>query len=114
MNKPPIYYKLYFLLKYFYKINHNIKKEFKYSIGEDTISLMWQCLDLIIAINLLDRNKRKEKIQNLSFIFDKLKFRIRMMQEIGAINKKQMVYLYSEYLNEIGLMIGGWMKWANT
>ena len=34
------------------------------------------------------------------------------MQEIGAINKKQMVFLYDEYLNEIGVMIGGWCKWA--
>ncbi len=112
MNNLPIYNKFYLLLKEFYKINHNTKKEYKYTIGEETISLMWNCLDLVICINLLDNDKKRGKIKNLSMEFDKLKIRLRMMHEIGAIENRQFIRLQREYTSELGRMLGGWLKWV--
>lgn len=111
-NKLPLYRKLYQLIKILYKIFKNAPKQYKYSLAEDALSLCWQCLDLIFDINALDNSKKHEKILCLSSCFDKLKLRLRMMQELNVISQKQFVHLYGNYLKEIGEMIGGWLGWA--
>jgi hypothetical protein len=111
-NKLPLYRKLYQLIKILYKIFQNTPKQYKYSLAEDALTLCWQCLDLVFDINVLENLKKHERILCLSSCFDKLKLRLRMMQELNIISQKQFVHLHGCYLKEIGEMIGGWLKWA--
>ena len=53
------------------------------------------------------------KISELSNIFDKLKIRIRMAQELKLISEKQFAHIHTYYGREMGEMIGGWLKWSN-
>ena len=108
----PLYHKIYQLLKILYKTVKSFSKEYKYSLGNDIINLTWQCLDLTIEANNLKNEHKKIKINELSLIFDKLKMRIRMGQEINLISVGQFAHLEENYMAEIGDQIGGWMKWA--
>ncbi len=95
-----------------YKIFKNIPKQYKYSLGEDMLNLSWKCLDTVLECNLADNKEKYNIIISLSLHFDKLKLRLRLMQEINIISKRQFVHIYDNYLKDIGNMIGGWQKWA--
>lgn len=109
-----LYYKFYELIKFLYSVIRNFPKEYKYTLGGNILRLSWQCLDLVIESNSLPNQEKHPKILELSIIFDKLKIRIRMAQEINLISKKQFIHIQINYFKEIGDMIGGWLKWSST
>ncbi|KPJ54598.1 hypothetical protein AMJ47_04070 [Parcubacteria bacterium DG_72] len=108
----PIYLKSYQLIKFLYGRTRSFPKEYKYTLGEEILGLVWQCIDNIIEANILPDNKKYFKISELSCSFDKLKTRLRMAQEIGLISVKQYGHIQTYYMKEIGEEIGGWLKWA--
>ncbi len=108
----PLYHKSYQLIKYLYRLIKNFPKHYKYTVGQSIIELSWQCLDLVLATNVLPNKDKYYKILELSGVFDKLKLRIRMTQEIGLISSKQFTHLQVNFITTIGEMIGGWLKWA--
>jgi len=110
----PIYLKLYQLIKFLYERIRNFPKQYKYTIGKDILNLGWRCLDLVLEINALPNELKYPKILELSVVFDKLKIRLRMSQEINLISKKQFIHIQSYYIKETGEMIGGWLRWSNT
>ena len=87
-------------------------KEKKYTLGEDILSKNWQCLDLVIAANTLQGKERAKRIIKLSIVFDSLKVRLRMAEDIGVISLKQYTQINKQYIDPTGSMIGGWVKWA--
>lgn len=109
-----LYYKVFKLIKYLYEVVRNFPKRYKYSLGENILNLSWSCMDLTIKTNNLEKKRRYLEIKKLSTIFDCLKVRIRMAQEINLISKRQFCHIQSYYVKEIGEMIGGWLKWSKT
>jgi hypothetical protein len=107
-----LYYKIFKLIKYLYEVVRNFPKGYRYSLGREILSLSWSCVDLVIGINNLDKRKRYLEIIKLSTAFDCLKIRIRLAQEINLISKKQFCHIQTYYINKIGEMIGGWLKWS--
>jgi hypothetical protein len=108
----PIYLKIYQLIKFLYRIVNNFSKQYKYTLGEDILKLGWECLDLVLEINALPDNEKHLKILRLSIIFDKLKLRLRMIQELNLISEKQFSHIQNSFIKEIGQMIGGWLNWS--
>lgn len=111
-NQLSVYHKFYQLIKILYRTVKNFPKEHKYSLGKEMLELSWHCLDLVIEANALSNNQKAGKIFELSRIFDKLKMRIRMGQEINLLTLGQFTHLEENYLLEIGREIGGWLRWA--
>lgn len=108
----PLYLKSYQLIKFLQERVRNFPKQYKYTLGQNILDLSWQCLDLVLEANALAKEKKHPKILELSITFDKLKIRLRMAQEINLISKRQFSHIQTNYLKEIGEMIGGWLKWA--
>jgi hypothetical protein len=109
-----LYYKIFKLIKYLFGVVKNFPKEHKYSLGKEILNLSWSCIDLVIGINNLEKKNRYLKIKKLSIAFDCLKIRIRLTQEIKLISEKQFCHIQTYYMEEIGEMIGGWLKWSKT
>lgn len=109
----PLYLKFYQFIKFLYGAVRVFPKEYKYSLGADILSITWQCLDSVLEANSLPNQKKKAKLLELSIIFDKLKIRLRVCQELNLISKKQFVHIQVYFIEEIGKMIGGWLKWSN-
>ena len=107
-----LYHKTYQLLKILYATVKNFPKEHKYTLGREIIDLAWGCLDLAVLANKSPDDRKKTKIDELSEVFDKLKLRIRMAQEIDLLSIGQFAHLEENYLLEIGREIGGWLKWS--
>ncbi len=108
----PIYFKSYQLVKFLYERIRNFPKEYRYTLGEEILRLSWQCIDLIIDVNILSNEKKYFKISELSTNFDKLKTRLRLAQEINLISVKQFAHIQTYYIKEVGEMIGGWLNWS--
>lgn len=90
----------------------NFPKQYKYNLGENILGLSWDCLDLILEANSLPNENKHKKILELSILFDKLKIRLRMAQELNLISEKQFAHIQTYYAKEIGEMIGGWLNWS--
>lgn len=108
----PIYLKSYQLIKFLHQRVRSFPKEYKYTLGSEILRLSWQCIDLVIEVNALPDKEKYFKILELSSNFDKLKTRLRLVQEINLISEKQFAHIQTYYMKEIGEMIGGWLKWA--
>ena len=90
----------------------NFPKQYKYTLGENILKLAWGCLDMVLEANLLPNEKKYQKIKELSTIFDKLKVRIRMAQELNLISVKHFSHIQTYYAKGVGEMIGGWLNWS--
>ena len=108
----PIYLKLYQLIKFLYGRARNFPKQYKYTLGQDILSLGWRCIDLVMEANVLPDRDKKEKLLELSVVFDKLKLRLRMAQELDLISPRQFAHIQTNYIKESGEMIGGWLNWS--
>ena len=86
----------------------------QYTLGENILWLGWKCLDLILEANSLPNKEKYSKILELSVSFDKLKIRIRMAQELNLISEGQFAHIQTYYIKEMGEMVGGWLKWAQS
>lgn len=107
-----IYYMLYQLTKQYYGIVKHFPKEYKYSLGSETLLLLWECLDATIEANAAPYHDKPAKIARLSSAYEKLKLRIRMSQEINLISIGQFIHIEENFMLEIGKMIGGWQSWS--
>lgn len=108
----PLYNKIYFLIKLLYSTTRNIPKEYKYGIGNEIVALAWSCLDLFHEANNLPNREKHVAIKRLSSEFDKLKSRLRMMQEIELLTVGQFSHFQINYIIPIGEQLGGWLRWA--
>ena len=108
----PIYHQIYQFIKFLYAMVINFPKQYKYTLGEDILSLSWGSLDLVLKANSLPNESKYQKIKELSEEFDKLKIRIRMAQELNLISAGQFAHIQTYYVKETGGMIGGWLNWS--
>jgi len=71
--------------------------------------LFTDCLELALLAGYTSRENKKVVVDKLSVKFDMLKFFIKLLWEIKAIDNNKMTIL-SGKLSSIGKMIGGWVK----
>ena len=107
----PIYIKTYEFIKFVYRVVQQFRKEYKYTLGAELQQIIWRTLDEIIRTNSLPDSEKKEGIKKISQLFDKFKIRFRFAYEIGLLTDKKFSIAQKE-MEEIGKMIGGWIKWA--
>ncbi len=112
-EKLPLYIKNYKLILYLYKIVHNFDKEYKHTLGVTLLDTAYELLDNIIEANTSPNNEKIKKIRQVSSSFDKLKMRIRISHDIGLISHKKFSFIIEQEI-EIGHMIKGWLKWAES
>lgn len=107
----PIYVKTYESIGLIYKIVGQFRKEYKHTLGAEIQEIAWKMLDEIILVNSQNNEDKKHGIQKISMLFDRLKIRFRFAYEIGLIPSKKFEIVQKQF-EEIGKMIGGWMKWV--
>jgi len=79
----PLYIKIYQFIKFLYEMVRNFPKQYKYALGQNILDLPWRCMDLVLESNALSNQEKYPKILELSIVFDKLKMRLRMAQELN-------------------------------
>lgn len=111
-DRLPLFRKLYAFTIIAHRSIHNMPREYRYTLGAETIQICWRCLDLAVVSSYAPKKSKFKQVSELSAQFDRLNLRIRAMQELKIISVGQFAHWQENYLFEIGRMIGGWIKWT--
>lgn len=107
----PIFKKTYDLYKIFYGYRGSVSKQDRYTIWQRCENVI---LDILEGILFASQTYKTEKVPILEKTSVKLNFlRIffRLMKEVKTIDNKKYVIL-QELVDEIGRMLGGWIKFT--
>ena len=105
----PILQKIYELYKAFYQCSSNLPKKDRFGIGQRCENLILDLIELTIKASKSRRENKTAVLYQISLQLDTLKIFIRLMKEIRAIDLKKYT-LFQGQINEIGKMLGGWIK----
>ena len=95
--------------KLWHEIKIHIQKSSKYTLGEKIDNLFIETLELMFVAQYLPKGQKLPALQKGNTKFDTLKFFLMILWETGDLGRKQ-YGLLSERLNEIGKMLGGWLR----
>jgi len=84
-------------------------KDSKYTLGNKIDSLLLETIEFIVGGSYLDKIEKLIYLKRASFKLDLLKFFLQVAWEIKVLDNKKYISI-SEKLNEVGKMIGGWIK----
>ena len=96
-----------------YKLWHeflpHFPKDSKYTLGTKVDSLFLDTIESIVKASNSDKLDKLISLKTASLKLDMLKFFLQLCWEIKSIDNKKYI-LISEKINEIGKMLGGWIK----
>ncbi len=105
----PIFHKIYDLYKLLHGYHNRVSKSQRYTLWQKCENTTLGLLEVVIESG---HQKGEDKIKTLYIISNKLdllKVLIRLAKETHTIDTKQYIAI-QEMLQEIGRMIGGWIK----
>ena len=108
-NQIPLVQKTYDLYKVAYQYSKAFPKSDKYSLGEKIKNLILEVLELLIEAEATKKDWKEPILNKASRKLGLLKILIRLTNEIKILDNKKYLDL-GERLQEIGRMIGGWIK----
>ena len=109
----PLFKSAYTLCLEMYKITHNFKKEYKYTLAEHIKNTSHDILDLVIETNSLRNCDKLDHLNLLLQKMEKLKMYLRISCDLKNISPA-LLGITSEKFEEIGKQIAGWKKWAES
>lgn len=107
MSELAIRQKIEDMMAYAYQAIRQMPKSEKFSLGADIRASMIKLLQLVIRCN--KRFTKKTTMQDLDIELDTLRGLVRVAHNLNMIPFKKYA-IWSEKLDEIGRMIGGWFK----
>jgi len=84
-------------------------KDSKYTLGGKIDNLFLETIEYIIKASYSDKLEKLISLKTASTKLDFLKFFLQLSWEIKSLDSKKYISI-SERLDEIGKMIGGWIK----
>lgn len=108
-NQLPIIQKLVAAYKLWQEILLDFPKISRYTLGTKIDSLLLESMEEILSAGALNPAERLIKIKKAIKKFNSAKFLLQIAWEIKSLSNKKYIVL-SEKLEEIGRMLGGWLK----
>lgn len=102
--------KTYDMVEYGYIALKQFPKSERYALAADIKKSMYELLRLIIRAN--KRYFKKTTLQDIDIELENLRYLVRMSNSLGFLPFKRYEN-WSRKLNEIGKMLGGWIKATN-
>ncbi len=105
----PLIQKLFELYKLFHQFVIKFPKSDKYTLGQNIERNTLELIEITLACSTANVLIRKEKLLLASSKLDLIKLLVRLAYEVRALDQKSYIQL-QEKLQEIGKMIGGWLR----
>ena len=106
-NHPAVVQKLYDVLLWVSPIVAKFPKDKRYTVGQRMESLLLDILETLVEA-AYSKDKRA-LLQRANADLEKFRFLARLSKDLQFINLRRFEYLAKE-VNEVGAMIGGWIK----
>ena len=116
MNKSfdtPIFTKTYELYKEIYSLRNTLPKSDRYAIWQKVEATTLEILEAILIAISISKNEKVKILEKASKKLNILRVFIRLSKDVKAIDNKKYIIL-QEKLDEIGRMLGGWIKSTKT
>ncbi len=105
----PIIQRFISVYKLWDELRNDFPKKSRYTIGAKIDKLFLDTIELLFIAGSLNKFQKFPILQKASGKLDLLKFFIQMAWELKIFDNKKYILL-SEPLNDIGKMLGGWIK----
>jgi len=108
-NQISLIQKSYDLYKNIYQLIKTFPKGDKYNLGQEIKCLNLQIIELLIEAEIAKKDWKAPLIEKASLKLSLLKILTRLASDIKIIDQKKYLGL-QEQMQEIGRMLGGWLK----
>jgi len=108
-NEISLIQKSYDLYKSIYQIVKTFPKGDKYNLGNELKNLNLQIIELLIEAESAKKDWKVPLVEKTSAKLGLLKIFIRLASDLKIIDQKKYLNI-QEQLQEIGRMLGGWLK----
>lgn len=105
----PIFKKAYDLYKLFHEIRKLVPKQDRFTIFERCEHLILDVIESILQASGESKQTKAPTLERCSLKLNMLRVFIRLMKDVKAIDSKKYVALEG-VVDEIGRMLGGWIK----
>jgi 23S rRNA-intervening sequence protein len=105
----PLFHKVYDFYKLLHSYHEKIPKTQRYTLWQRCENISLSLLEQLISTSHLQGMERVQILHAISHNVDLLKVLIRLAQETSTITPRQYLALQT-HLQEIGKMVGGWLK----
>lgn len=109
----PIFTKLYEFYKNLYSALKLFPKRDRYALGQRVDNTTLEIFELLFKIGGVNKEHKIEILQVVSAKLDLLKVLLRLARDNQSLADKTYINLQA-YLQEIGKMIGGWMRYLKN
>ncbi|HCC60295.1 MAG: hypothetical protein A2402_03455 [Candidatus Staskawiczbacteria bacterium RIFOXYC1_FULL_37_43] len=105
----PIFKKTYELYKKFYGFRNTVSRQDRYTLWQRCENMMLDVLEGILSASQLPKCEKLPILERVSLKLNFLRVFIRLMKEVKTLDNKKYVSL-QEDVDEVGRMLGGWIK----
>lgn len=105
----PIIQRFITVYKLWDEFRDHFPKKSRYTLGAKTDMLFLDTIESLFIASYLSKHEKLPYLRKASIKLDLLKFFLKIMWELKALDNKKYIVL-SEQLEEIGKMLGGWIK----
>jgi len=105
----PIFKKTYELYKEFYGLRNSVPRPDRYTIWQRCENLILDILENILWASQLSRAEKLPILEKSSLRLNFLRVFLRLCKEIRVLDNRKYILL-QEIVDEIGRMLGGWIK----
>ena len=105
----PIFKKTFELYKLFYSYRNTLSKQDRYTLWQRCENLILDVLESILWASYLSKTEKLPVLEKTSLKLNFLRVFLRLCKEVKAIDNKKYILL-QEIVDEIGRMLGGWIK----
>lgn len=96
-----------------YKVWHeflpHVPKDFRYSLGTKIDRSVIETAELLFIASYLGKEQKLPYLQKANARLDVAKFFLQILWDVGALDNQKYILL-SEKLDEVGKMLGGWIR----
>lgn len=95
--------------KFWDEFKNHFPKKSRYTLGSKIDSLFIDTIELLFTASYLSKEQKLPYLQKAGAKIDLLKFFLQIAWELKVVDNNKYILL-SRQLDEIGKMVGGWIK----
>ncbi len=108
-----IFKRLYDFYRVFYELRKLVNKQDRYNLWQKCDTSLLNLLEDMFIAGSLAKIEKLRLLQDMSSRLNFFKIMIRLLKDVKSIDDKKYIFL-EEKLDEVGRMLGGWIKFLKN
>jgi hypothetical protein len=109
MDSLPIINKTYDAYKAIIDLNNKLEKRRRYTLGLSLENSILDCMEILVMAKKAPKNLKAAYLIKASSKLEVSTLKLRLLLELALVNETKIFQLQTK-LDEIGRMLGGWLK----